>query len=124
METNITKEDFAKKVYDIKNIETEDDLKLIGNNPVVIDFYAPWCGPCKMLEPIFEEVSEEYKSKVDFYKVDTESALDVAVKFGVRSLPTLLYIPTKGEPEMSPGNPPEATLKYMLDGLIEKSKGE
>ena len=66
MATNITKEDFAKKVYDIKNVKSADDLKLIGDNPVVIDFYAPWCGPCKMLEPIFEEVSEEYKSKVDF----------------------------------------------------------
>ena len=124
MATNITKEDFAKKVYDIKNVESADDLKLIGDKPVVIDFYAPWCGPCKMLEPIFEEVSEEYKSKVDFYKVDIDEELEIAVAFGVRSVPMMLYIPTEGKPNLEVGAPNKDELKYLVEGLLTKSKGE
>ena len=124
MATNITKEDFAKKVYDIKNVKSADDLKLIGNKPVVIDFYAPWCGPCKMLEPIFEEVSEEYKSKVDFYKVDIDEELEIAVAFGIRSVPMMLYIPTEGKPNLEVGAPNKDQLKYLVDGLLTKSKGE
>ena len=105
MATNITKEDFAKKVYDIKNVKSADDLKLLGDKPVVIDFYAPWCGPCKMLEPIFEEVSEEYKGKVDFYKVDIDEEMEIAIAFGVRSVPMMLYIPTEGKPNLEVGAP-------------------
>ena len=124
MATNITKEDFAKKVYDIKNVESADDLKLLGDKPVVIDFYAPWCGPCKMLEPIFEEVSEEYKSKVDFYKVDIDEELEIAVAFGVRSVPMMLYIPTEGKPNLEVGAPNKDELKYLVEGLLTKSKGK
>ena len=124
MATNITKEDFAKKVYDIKNVESADDLKLIGDKPVVIDFYAPWCGPCKMLEPIFEEVSEEYKGKVDFYKVDIDEEMEIAIAFGVRSVPMMLYIPTNGEPNLEVGAPTKDQLRYLVEGLLTKSKGE
>ena len=122
MATNITKEDFAKKVYDIENIETEDDLKLIGDKPVVIDFYAPWCGPCKILEPVFDEVSEEYKDKVDFYKVDIDEEMELAVAFGVRSVPMMLYIPKEGKPNLEVGAPTKDELKYLVDGLLTKSK--
>ena len=124
MATNITKEDFAKKVYDIKNVKSADDLKLIGDKPVVIDFYAPWCGPCKILEPVFDEVSEEYKGKVDFYKVDIDEEMEIAVAFGVRSVPMVLYIPTEGKPNLEAGAPSKEQLKYYVDGLLEKSKGE
>ena len=124
MATNITKEDFARKVYDIENIETADDLKLLGDKPVVIDFYAPWCGPCKMLEPIFDEVSEEYKGKVDFYKVDIDDELEIAVAFGIRSVPMMLYIPKEGKPNLEVGAPDKEQLKYFVDGLLEKSKGK
>ena len=124
MATNITKEDFAKKVYDIKNVESADDLKLIGDKPVVIDFYAPWCGPCKMLEPIFDEVSKEYKDKVDFYKVDIDEELEIAVAFGIRSVPMMLYIPTEGKPNLEVGAPGKDELKYLVEGLLTKSKGK
>ena len=124
MATNITKEDFAKKVYDIKNVESADDLKLIGDKPVVIDFYAPWCGPCKILEPIFDEVSEEYKGKVDFYKVDIDDELEIAVAFGIRSVPMMLYIPTTGKPNLEVGAPNKDELKYLVEGLLTKSKGK
>ena len=124
MATNITKEDFAKKVYDIKNVKSADDLKLIGDKPVVIDFYAPWCGPCKMLEPIFDEVSKEYKDKVDFYKVDIDEELEIAVAFGIRSVPMMLYIPTTGKPNLEVGAPNKDELKYLVEGLLTKSKKE
>ena len=124
MATNITTEDFKKKVYDIDNIESADDLKLIGNKPVVIDFYAPWCGPCKMLEPIFDELSEKYDGLVDFYKVNIDDELQLAVSFGVRSVPMVLYIPTEGKPNLEAGAPSKDQLKYLVDGLLEKSKDE
>jgi len=122
MAINITKEDFTKKVYDIKNVESADDLKLIGDKPVVIDFYAPWCGPCKMLEPIFDELSEKYESKVDFYKVNIDEELEIAVAFGVRSVPMILYIPKEGKPNLEVGAPTKDQLTYLVDGLIEQSK--
>ena len=120
----LTTKDFYKKIYDLESIGDEEELKFLGDKPALIDFYAEWCGPCKLLARTLEDLEDEYDGKVDFYKVNTEAALEVAVKFRVMSLPTLLYIPTKGEPEMSPGAPDKARLKYMLDGLIEKSKEE
>ena len=122
MATNITTEDFKKKVYDIDNIKSADDLKLINNKPVVVDFYAPWCGPCKMLEPIFDELSERYEGLVDFYKVNIDDELDLAVSFGVRSVPMVLYIPTEGKPNLEAGAPSKDQMKYLVDGLLEQSK--
>ena len=115
-------EEFNKVIYDLENTAEDAELKFLGDKPAIVDFYAPWCGPCKILGSTLEELEEEYDGKVDFYKVNTEDALDVAVKFRIMSVPTVLYVPTKGEPEMNPGAPPKDQLKYMLDGLIEKSK--
>ena len=115
-------EDFNKLIYNLESTGEDEELKFLGDKPAIVDFYAPWCGPCKILESTLKEIEEEYDGKVDIYKVNTEDALEVASKFRVMSIPTLLYIPTKGEPEMSPGAPGKDQLKYMLDGLIEKSK--
>jgi thioredoxin len=114
MSKDITSDFFSKNVYDFKNIDESGELKFLGKNPVVIDFHAKWCGPCRVLGPIIDELNEEYDN-VDFYKVDTEDEQELAGMFGVRSLPTLLFIPKEGKPVMSPGAPPKQMLKEMID---------
>ena len=114
MAKDITGDFFSKNVYDFKNIDESGELKFLGKTPVVVDFHAPWCGPCRVLGPIIDELDEEYNN-VDFYKVDTEQEMELASAFGVMSLPTLLFIPKEGKPMMSPGAPPKDMLKEMID---------
>ena len=114
MAKDITGDFFSENVYDFKNVDDSGELKFLGKNPVVIDFHAQWCGPCKVLEPIIDELNEEYDN-VDFYKVDTEDEQELAGAFGVMSLPTLLFIPIEGKPMISPGAPPKQMLKEMID---------
>jgi len=114
MARDITSDFFSKNVYDFKNIDESGELNFLGKNPVVIDFHAQWCGPCRVLGPIMDELDEEYDN-VDFYKVDTEDEMELAGVFGVRSLPTLLFIPMEGKPVISAGAPPKQMLKKMID---------
>ena len=114
MAKNITSDYFSKNVYDFKNIKEEDDLKFLGKNPVVVDFHAKWCGPCKILAPVIDELDQELDN-VDLYKVDIEDEMELAQSFGVMSVPTLLFIPTEGKPFMSPGAPSKNQLKEMID---------
>ena len=97
---HLTKETFKQKVFDY---ETNKEWKYVGNNPCIIDFYADWCSPCKMVAPILEELSNEYAGKVDIYKVDTEAEQELAAAFGIRSIPSILFIPKDGQPQMSMG---------------------
>ena len=110
--TNITTEDFINKVMDYKSNPTEWKYK--GDKPAVIDFYASWCGPCKMMTPIMDELAAEYEGKVHIYKVDTEAEEELAQVFGIRSIPTLLFIPMNGKPMMSQGALPKADLKKII----------
>ena len=114
MAKDITTKYFNKNVYDLKKVDDSGELKFLGDNPVVVDFHAPWCGPCRVLGPVIDELNEEYDN-VDFYKVDTEAEMELAASFGVRSLPTLLFIPMEGKPMMSPGAPRKQFLKEMID---------
>ena len=114
MVKNVTKDYFNKNVYDLKKTDDNGELKFLGKNPVVVDFHAQWCGPCRVLGPIIDELDEEYDN-VDFYKVDTEDEQELAGAFGVMSLPTLLFIPIEGKPMISPGAPPKQMLKEMID---------
>ncbi len=88
---------------DIFDYTTEKEWKYKDNVPAIIDFYADWCGPCKMVAPILEELSEEYKDKVKIYKLDTEVERELAGVFGIRSIPSILFIPVEGQPKMQVG---------------------
>lgn len=98
IQTLSTKE-FCQKVYDI-NAET---LKYLGDKPAIVDFYADWCGPCQALTPTLEKIAEKYKGKVVVYKVNVDTAPEVAQAFGISSIPAILYIPLKGKPHMTLG---------------------
>ena len=117
MVKNITSDFFNKNVYNIKQELSKEsgELKFLGKKPVLVDFYATWCGPCKALEPILDELYTEYDGEVDIYKVNTEDEMELAGSFGVMSLPTLLFIPIEGKPVISPGAPPKQMLKELID---------
>ena len=101
--------------------EIFDGEKNLSDKPIVMDFYADWCGPCKMFEPIFDKVAEEYKNKIIFYKVDSEKNQELSVMFRVMSIPTIVMISKGGEVTINPGALTEDTFKYYLEGLISKN---
>ena len=115
MVKNITNDYFNKNVYNIKNTEKDGELKFLGDKPVVVDFHAKWCGPCKVLGPVLEDLDKDYNGNLDIYKVDIEDEMELAQTFGVMSVPTLLFIPTEGKPSMSPGAPSKDQLKEIID---------
>jgi thioredoxin len=115
MVKNVTSDFFSKNVYDFKNVDDSGELKFLGKKPVLIDFYATWCGPCRVLEPILDELYTEYDGEIDIYKVNTEEEMELSGAFGVMSLPTLLFIPIEGKPVISPGAPPKQMLKELID---------
>ena len=117
----LTKETFLKKVF---NFEDNKEWKFEGDKPCIIDFYADWCGPCKMVAPILEELSEEYKDKVDIYKVDTEAEAELSAAFGIRSIPSLLFCPAEGQPQMAQGALPKAALKKAIEEILLTEKTE
>ena len=111
----LTKESFVKLVY---NYEASPNVwKYEGDKPCIIDFYATWCGPCKMLAPSLEKISEEYNGKLIVYKVDVDKNPELAGMFGIRSVPTLLWIPLNGTPSLSQG----ALPKNQLDELVKST---
>ena len=115
MVKNVTTKYFNNNVYDLKKTDDNGELKFLGKKPVLIDFYATWCGPCRVLEPILDELYTEYDGEIDIYKVNTEEEMELAGAFGVMSLPTLLFIPIEGKPAISPGAPPKQMLKELID---------
>ena len=117
MPEHLTKETFLEKVFDFEN---KKEWEFQGELPAVIDFYADWCGPCKMVAPIVEELSEEYDGKVDFYKIDTEAQQELAAAFGIQSIASLLFIPLDGKPQMAAGALPKETFKQVIDDELLK----
>ena len=119
MTEHLRKETFLSKVF---NYEKNKDWKFEGGKPCIIDFYADWCGPCKMVAPVLEELATEFDGKIDVYKVNTEEEQELASVFGIRSIPTFLFIPVEGQPQMAMGALPKETfIKAFKDVLgVEK----
>ena len=116
---HLTKATFLEKVF---NYEANQEWKFEGKLPCIIDFYADWCGPCKMVAPILEELSKEYDGKLDIYKIDTEAEQELAGAFGIRSIPTLLFCPMNGAPQMAQGALPKATFKEAIENVLLAAK--
>jgi thioredoxin len=114
----MTADTFKNEVFDY-TVEKEWNFK--GEVPAIIDFYADWCGPCKMVAPILEELSDEYREKLVIYKVDTEVERELASIFGIRSIPSILFIPVEGKPMMQAGALPKSVLKNIIDGELIKN---
>ncbi len=107
----LTSETFKEKVFDYAN---EKEWKYKSDLPGIIDFYADWCGPCKMVAPIIEELSTEYEGKLNVWKVDTEAQQELAGAFGIQSIPSILFIPVDGQPQMAAGALPKATFEKII----------
>jgi thioredoxin 1 len=112
----LTNETFKKKVFDY---EKNKEWKFEGDKPCLIDFYADWCGPCKIVEPILEELADEYNDKIDIFRVDTEKEQELAGVFGIRSIPSLLFVPAEGQPQMAMGALPKETFKKAFKDVLK-----
>lgn len=113
---HLNKESFKKKVF---NFDENKNWKFEGDKPCLIDFYADWCGPCKMVTPILEELAEEYNEKIDIYKVDTEQERELASLFGIQSIPSLLFVPKEDQPQMAMGALPKDTFKKAFKDVLK-----
>jgi thioredoxin len=108
-------ETFKAKVFDF---EKNKDWKFEGEKPCIIDFYADWCGPCKMVAPVLEELSKEYDGKIDIYKVDTEKERELSAIFGIRSIPSILFVPHDSQPQMAAGALPKAAFEKAIEDVL------
>ncbi|WP_076488989.1 thioredoxin [Alkalispirochaeta americana] len=116
MTQTLTKDTFREKIFDF---EENQDWKFLGERPAIIDFYADWCGPCKMIAPILEEISDEYTGSVDIYKVDTDAEQELAQIFGIQSIPSMLFIPLEEKPQMSVGALPKESISQAIKDVLK-----
>jgi thioredoxin len=119
MTENLTKETFLEKVF---NFEKSKDWKFEGKIPAIIDFYADWCGPCKTLAPILEQLSEEYEGKIEIYKIVTEAEQELAAAFGIRSIPSMLFCAMDQQPQMANGALPKPELERIIADVLKVGK--
>jgi len=115
---HLTTEDFKEKVF---NYETEKEWKYQGPLPAIVDFYADWCAPCRMVAPVLEDLAREYAGKITVYKVNTENEQELASVFGIQSIPTLLFIPKEGQPQAAMGALPKETFEKVIKDVLLKN---
>lgn len=113
---NLTRDEFLSKVANYE--ANPQEWKYLGDKPCLIDFYADWCGPCKMVAPILEELAAEYADDIYIYKIDTEAEQQLAAEFGIRSIPSLLFVPMEGQPQMAQGALPKDALKNAIAEVL------
>lgn len=110
---NLTAQKFKDEVFDYT--QENKDWKYKGSKPAIIDFYADWCGPCKAIAPVLEELSNEYEEDIIIYKIDTEAEQELSAMFGIRSIPSLLFIPLEKQPMMQAGALPKNAMKEVIE---------
>ncbi|ADN01103.1 thioredoxin [Spirochaeta thermophila] len=115
MTHKLTTEDFKEKVFDYEN---ETEWKYKGEVPAIIDFYADWCGPCKMVAPILEEIADEYEGKLVVYKVNTDEEQELAMVFGIQSIPSILFIPVEEQPQLAVGAIPREVFDQAIKEVL------
>lgn len=115
---NLSKSEFLTKVMNYE--QNPQEWKYLGDKPCIIDFYADWCGPCKMVAPLLEELAKEYDGEIYVYKIDTEKEQELAQAFGIRSIPSLLFVPMNEQPQMVMGALPKSELKKAIDDILLK----
>ena len=117
----LNKADFLVKVFNYE--EQSEEWKYKGEKPCIIDFYADWCGPCKMIAPIMQELAAEYKDEIIFYKIDTDVEQELAAVFGISSIPLVLYVPMEGQPQAALGARPKEDMVEIINAiLLDKEK--
>ena len=110
----LTTEQFSQLVYDINS----DEMKYLGTKPAIVDFTATWCGPCRSIAPILEELAKEYEGQIVVYKVDVDKCGDIAAAFNIQSIPALLFIPMSGEPTMTVGSRGKEQFKNEIETIL------
>lgn len=115
---HLTAQDFKEKVF---NYEAGKEWKYEGTLPAIIDFYADWCQPCKMVAPVLEDLAREYAGKIMIYKVNTENEQELASVFGIQSIPTLLFVPKDGQPQAAMGALPKQTFEKVIQDVLLKN---
>ncbi len=112
----IDERNFLQKVF---NYEQNKEWKFEGDLPCIIDFYADWCGPCKMVSPVLQELAEEYQGKLNIYKVDADAQQELASLFGIQSIPSILFVPLNDKPQMLVGALPKNSIKKAIDEVLK-----
>ncbi len=113
---HLVKETFKEKIFDY---EQGKEWSFKGQKPAIIDFYADWCGPCKMVAPVLEELAKEYGGQLDIYKIDTEDQQELAAMFQIRSIPSILFIPAEGQPAMATGAMAKEQFKEAIKDVLK-----
>lgn len=112
---HLTLETFKTKVFDF---EKNKEWKFEGDKPCIIDFYADWCQPCKMVAPVLEELAKDFDGKLNIYKVDTEAERELSAVFGIRSIPSILFVPMDAQPQMAAGALPKNAFEKAIEDVL------